>query len=185
MLLIFSIVTVILVFNFFTGIVYYGYLYWKEEPDFKRESEFWYLIFFPMKGVGNWRYNQEVRKHGKAEFPKEWYTYKYMIPINKAFILSLVIGTYLLLFFFPFDDFFSGSDLSNSHDNPAAAGAEILLDFGSAILGIFSLLAYLGVSFVVVTLLGVFMVLIPKSTLNRIEKMHYMEMAKKNEKDKE
>lgn len=85
-----SVFAAYLVFNIACGIIL-AVVYRIKEKRITDNEEFFKLLLFPATGLGNWRYNRNIRNNMTEPYGKKWHVYKNMIYLNWLFVL-LVVG---------------------------------------------------------------------------------------------
>jgi hypothetical protein len=79
-----------LVLNFCVGFLLIDHYLWVE----RRIASYWeflVLLFFPVIGWGEWRYNRLVRSNETPELPKRWFVLKYLIRIHLLYLLGICV----------------------------------------------------------------------------------------------
>lgn len=153
-----------LAYNILTGIVLIIYFLTtgKKINSFK---ELLWLLFLPFIGLGKWHYiNTRIDNLNELEYPEKWYIYKYMIKINKGFIIATAIATIVSVIYL--SGFFgSGLDWAKKQDNMLSLSFGFLFDFGYLLL--FSLI--IGTLIFWMTISYLVLIMLPKNGMKNIE----------------
>ncbi len=150
-----------LIVGIFLALNYYS------ENKLADKKQLWWLLLFPVIGLGKLRYKQRIINED-INFKEDWFIYKYMIKLNWGYIIVVEIISFLMVFAFG-GLIGSGMDWGNNQENATAAGFGLLADIGMAFLFLlFLALAIFG--FVVLFLIFIF---IPKLLMKNIETETY------------
>lgn len=166
-------IIIYLLFQIGIGVLYFSFNYFAVEKRIKERKEFLLLIFLPLYGFGNWKYNREIRLNGKTELPKNWYIWKYMIPVNTWFIATLAIVLLVFTIITMTSEVF---DSNVSSDNIYSA---VLEGFGNMFIGLIIVLILLGL-FIVLFVIGLVLILVPKLNVKSIESEYYKNKFESN-----
>jgi len=164
-----------LVYTLLIGIFFFSIKYYRTEGSIVNKREFFLLIFLPSIGYGNWLYNRELRLNGKTTFPKEWFIWKKIIPINISYLIALIISGIILYVVIAgmIDEELNG-----------AAKPDDLISFGFDVFAIFASVMVFSVAiFTSILLFGIYamiLLFIPKYLVKSIEKKHFQKQAERN-----
>jgi hypothetical protein len=161
--------------NFCVGFLLIDHYLWVE----RRIASYWeflVLLFFPVIGWGEWRYNRLVRSNETPELPKRWFVLKYLIRIHWLCFLGLVVlGLQVFLGVNSWQS--SASEALGHYDSPLASLAGIFAGLGI----LFALCFTVAVLVVVLLFCAIVLVLIPiiyKKTIERQTYKRLYEQAK-------
>lgn len=136
--------------------------------DEVRSDELLLLWFFPVKGLGKWKYNQILRWKEVPEYPADWYKYKYMMNLHWGFIAAFGLVAFIII---------SGADsmvgegmkAAEETGHASAVGFGLLFDIGAGIFeGLLLIIALLG--FGIMTLVFIYY---PRNKMRKIEAHAY------------
>ena len=156
-----------LIFNLIIGLLLLVYYFWKER-SVKHYFEIMLLLFFPVIGLGLWKYRKRCEEVDEQILPLSWFVLDYMVKINwiYIFILPLII---IISIFGIFDYVGSGLEWAEKAAHPIAIGLGFLADIAIMVsLFIILLLVLIGYLFLVFL-----MIFIPKYILKDIESDFY------------
>lgn len=148
------------------GLCFFSFKYYFSEKIIRRK-EFILLVFFPVIGLGNWRYNKTLRDTGKTKFPREWYIWRNIIYINIGYLSSLaIVGLYLFIATY----------------NGLIGSDDLLVFFANMIEGALIVFAFL-IALIGYIIIALFLILLPKTITNSIEKEFYKKQYKLTKKE--
>ncbi len=153
-----------LAYNILTGIVLIIY-FLTTGHKINSFKEFLWLLFLPFIGLGKWHFtNTRTLTKDELDYPEQWYIYKYMIKVNKGFIVATVITTIVAIVYL--SGFFgSGLNWAYKQDNMIALSFGFLFDFGYLI--VFSLI--IGTLLFWMTISYLVLIMLPKNGMKNIE----------------
>lgn len=121
-------VLIYILLNFVSGIVLCIY-YLGIEKKISNAKEFLLILFFPVYGLGSWKFNRLRKEENDTSYPQRYYVLKYLFRLHLVFYVVLLGSS--SYFFIEAMAIFAGTD--KSIDN-SSFGTEALYYFGNALL---------------------------------------------------
>ncbi len=151
-----------LLYNIIIGITL-SIIYRRERQYLKDEPGYYALTFFPVTGLGKWRYEQAAKATGSTDLPKAWYIWRYVCIMHLGFLVAFIIFCIAEPFIFPAEAYVLPKNPYHS-DNQNGEIIGMFIFAGAEILkGIFGLIVAVIVFFM--------------SIANRIERNTYRNMG--------
>ncbi len=140
---------------------FFAFRYYNTEGRIVETKEFLRLLLLPAVGYSYWLYKREIRANKIPEFPRRWFVWKKMIPINWGFIgIIAAFGLVLIIWLAA-----AGSDF----DINSNSGLEFLFELGAGLMAA----ALIGSFFFFFGLLVFLLIFLPHQFAKSIEAETY------------